>query len=77
MPAGAYDIEQVSAAGVLRITNEATNATVMVLGSPIGSGLAAHPGKVTFTAVAGKYSLSQVYLPSGESFSLPSHATTR
>jgi hypothetical protein len=77
MPAGAYEIEQVSPAGVLRITNEATNAAVLVLGSPIGSDIAARPGKVTFTSVAGKYSLAQVYLPSGASFALPTHAATR
>jgi hypothetical protein len=77
MPAGAYEIEQVSPAGVLRITNEATNAAVLVLGSPIGNDIAARPGKVTFTSVAGKYSLAQVYLPSGASFALPTHAATR
>ena len=77
LPAGAYEIAQVSPAGLLRITNEATNASVLVIGSPIGSILATQPGKVTFTAVAGKYALVQVYLPSGVSFGLPTHPTAR
>ena len=73
MPAGVYNIEQVSPAGVLQITNTATSASVLVIGSPI-SAPESGPGKVTFTAVAGKYALAQVYLPSGAGFALSAHA---
>lgn len=77
MPAGAYEIQEISPAGVLRITNAATSATVLVLGSPISNNLPSQPGRVTFSAVGGKYALSQVYLPTGASYEVPAHAATR
>lgn len=73
MPAGVYNIEQVSPAGVLQITNMATSASVLVIGSPI-SAPDSGTGKVTFTAVAGKYALTQVYLGTGVGFALSARA---
>ena len=77
MPAGNYTIEQVSAAGVLQITNAATNASVMVIGSPISSAPGSEPGKVTFTPVAGRFALTQVFLPGGAGFGLPVRTAAR
>jgi len=71
MPAGAYDIEQISPAGVLRITNATTNASALVIGTPISSIFGVQPGKVTFAEVAGRFTLAQVFLPSGVGFGLP------
>lgn len=73
MPAGVYDIEQVSPAGVLQISNAANHATVLVIGSPISTTSGAQPGKVTFTPVDGKYILAQVYLPGGAGFGVQTH----
>jgi hypothetical protein len=77
MPAGVYSIGLASPAGVLEITNIATHATVMVIGSPISSAPGTQPSQVTFTPVDGKLTLAQVYLPSGTSFGVPTHSTKR
>ena len=76
MPAGAYKIEQVSPAGVLQITNTETNASVLVIGSPVSNIPGSQIGSATFTQVAGKYALAQVYLPTGVSFAVGSHMET-
>jgi response regulator of citrate/malate metabolism len=48
-----------------------------VIGSPIGSSVDAQPGKVTFTALGGKLTLADVYLPTGAGFSLATHTASR
>ena len=76
MPAGVYDIHQVSPAGVLQVTNAQTNASVLVIGSPINAN-GSQIGKVTFASVNGKYALAQVYLPGGASFGVPTRVAAR
>jgi hypothetical protein len=76
MPAGAYSVDVVSPAGVLEITNAATHATVMVIGSPI-SAPSDQLNKVTFTPVGGKLALAQIYLASGVGFAVPTHTRAR
>lgn len=77
MPAGLYSIEQVSPAGVIQVTNTTTNSSVMVIGSPISSTAGDQTSRVTFTSAEGKYSLTQIFLPSGAGFGLPVHAAIR
>jgi len=77
MPAGVYNIELVSPAGVLEISNATTHATVMVIGSPISSAPGGQPSKVTFTPVNGKLTLAQVYLPSGAGYGVATHIAAR
>ncbi len=77
MPAGLYSIALVSPAGVLEISNAITHATAMVIGNPISVEAGAHPAKVTFTPVNGKYALSEVYLPSGEGFGVRTPGAAR
>lgn len=78
MPAGAYSIQQVSPAGILQITNTETNASVLVLGSPITVDPGADAiGKATFTAVGGKYALAHVFMPTGAGFALSAHVAPK
>lgn len=77
MPAGLYNIEQVSPAEVIQVTNTTTNSSVMVIGSPISSAFGDQTGRVTFTSSDGKYALTQVFLRSGVSFGLPVRAEIR
>ena len=77
MPAGLYSIALVSPAGVLEIYNATTHATAMVLASPISEEAATSAAKVTFTTVNGKYALSEVYLPGGARFGLPTSGVRR
>jgi hypothetical protein len=77
MPAGVYNIELISPAGVLEITNAATHAAVMVIGSPISLDTGTEPGKVTFTPVGGKLTLARVYLPNGTGFGVGTHTASR
>lgn len=77
LPAGAYSIQLMSTAGVLEVTNEDTHASVMVIGSPIGSPSNAQVGKVTFAAVGGKFTLSEIFLPNGASYGVPTRLTAR
>jgi hypothetical protein len=77
MPAGLYYIGLVSPAGILEITNAATHATVMVLGSPISSTPGDELNKVTFTPVGGKLTLAQVHLSSGVGFAVLAHKPAR
>ena len=77
MPAGVYTIALVSPAGVLEISNTATHAAVMVIGSPISTAPGDQIAKVTFAPVNGKYALAQVYLPSGAGFGVPTRTSAR
>lgn len=77
MPAGVYNIELISPAGVLEVTNAASHATVMVIGSPISRTPGTQPGEVTLTPVGGKLALTQVYLPNGAGFGVPTHTASR
>lgn len=77
MPAGVYDIQVVSPAGVLEITNATTHLTAMVIGTPISTVLGTQPGRVTLAPVGGKLALTQVYLPNGEGFGVSTHSTAR
>ena len=71
MPAGVYDIEAISKAGLLVVTNTRTHAAVMVVGRQLDSFVDSPACKVTFTGGPTKYILGRVYLPSGQSFELP------
>ena len=77
MPAGVYNVELVSPAGVLEVTNTTTHATVMVIGSPITNSPEGLPSRVTFTGVGGKLALAQVYLPRGAGYGVPTHVAAR
>jgi hypothetical protein len=77
LPAGEYQISLLSSDGVLKITNVETRSSVLVLGRKIDDLEATDQLSATFTPATGSLSLSQVRLPNGTVYSLPTAPATR